>query len=87
MHLCIPAVRRVGFDCAQGSQAVLQRRCKTFVSRGDLQCSQAECRARGVCLFQGGNWRSVLSARNAAGDAIPTRRFPPALCFSSPPSC
>lgn len=53
MHLCIQAVRHVGFDCRQGSWAVLQRRCKTFVSQGYLQCSQAECRELSVCLFQG----------------------------------
>ena len=53
MHLCIQAVRHVGFDCAQGSWAVLQCRCKTFVSRGYLQCSQAECGEPSVCLFQG----------------------------------
>lgn len=53
MHLCIQAVRHVGFDCRQGSWAVLQCRCKTFVSRGYLQCSQAECRELSVCLFQG----------------------------------
>lgn len=53
MHLCIQAVRYVGFDCRQGSWAVLQCRCKTFVSRGYLQCSQAECREPSVCLFQG----------------------------------
>lgn len=53
MHLCIQAVRRVGSDCRQRSWVVLQCRCKTFVSRGYLQCSQAECREPSVCLFQG----------------------------------
>lgn len=53
MHLCIQAVRHVRFDCRQGSWAVLQCHCKTFVSRGYLQCSQAECREPSVCLFQG----------------------------------
>lgn len=62
MHLCIQAVRLVGFDCRQGSWAMLQCRCKTFVSQGYLQCSQAECRELGVCLFQReiGDWSCLL---------------------------
>lgn len=53
MHLCVQAVRHVGFDCTQGSWVVLQRRCKSFVSRGYQQCSQAAWGELSVCLFQG----------------------------------
>lgn len=41
-----------------GRWAVLQCRCKTFVSRGYLQCSQVGWGEQSACLFQGeiGDW-------------------------------
>lgn len=48
MHLCIQAVRHVGSDCRHGCLAVLQSRCKTFISPDYLQSSVM----RAESLFQ-----------------------------------
>lgn len=55
----------------------LQSRCKTFISLGDVLCSGWKDESLPV---SGGNWRSVLSARNAIGDVFPREpSFPSAL--------
>lgn len=77
MHLCIRPVRHVRSDCTQKSLAMLQSRCKTFISRGDVPCS-----VRKDETVSEGNWRSPLSATNATGDAIP-RDASFQLCLSS----
>lgn len=77
MHLCIRPVRHVRSDCTQKSLAMLQSRCKIFISRGVVPCS-----VRKDETVSEGNWRSPLSATNATGDAIP-RDASFQLCFSS----
>lgn len=57
---------------------MLQSRCKTFISQGDVPGS-----VRKDETVSEGNWRSPLSATNATGDAIP-RDASLQLCFSSP---
>lgn len=59
------------------SLAMLQSRCKTFISRGDVPCS-----VRKDETVSEGNWRSPLSATSATGDTIP-RDASLKLCFSS----
>lgn len=70
MHLCIPAVRHVGSDCRWGCWAVLQSCCKTFVSLAIFSTPGLNAESS-VCRVSEGNWRLVMSARNASGDAFP----------------
>lgn len=59
------------------SWAMLQSRCKTFISQGHVTCSVWKDET-----VSEGNWRSPLSAINATGDAIP-RDASLQLCFSA----
>lgn len=89
MHLWLQAVRHVGSDCRQGFWTVLQSPCKTFISRGYLQCSRAEWWEQRVWLIQreiGDWWRlqgMLLVMRSQGNSCLGLCSSPPAL-FSIP---
>lgn len=65
---------------------VFQRSCKTFISRGYLHCSQAQCGEQCLTL-SGGKLEIAPVCKECCWWCDPRRHFPPDLCFSSPTPC